>query len=482
MEDELEPMSPTAQYLKSSSLSLAIIGVLESETPIDDSMLMPFIKDDFLPLNSRFSSVVVITKNEGTRKWKKVEVNLNDHVKIPIFPSGMSIEYYDKCFTEYLSQIGTQQFPQNKPFWEIHIIKYPTKNAAGNIIFKLHHSLGDGYSFMSALLSCLKRTENPLLPLSFPSRQSNSRPNNNINRGDGSFGSVSKFLTKLLGTDFGWNIFMSHLIEDDKSSIRSGGDGVEFRSFVTSTITFSMDQIQEIKSRLQVTINDVITGVIFFGTRIYMQESRNTNEKSGEEKCTALVLLNTREMGGYKPVKEMIKEDAKMPWGNRLTFLPIPLPKLENPIEIIKKAREKIKKQRKSNTVNVTSQLLQLIGEVRGPEATGNYIHKLLKNASMTISNMIGPVEKMELASHPIKGLYWTLSGPPQSLTITMVSYLKNLRVAITVEKNFIDLDKFKSCIYHAFNEISRAALDSRMSKQQVSKNHTFRNEAPSRL
>ncbi|KAL3848838.1 hypothetical protein ACJIZ3_010720 [Penstemon smallii] len=460
----LEPMSPTAQYLKSSSLSLAIIGVLESETPIDDSMLMPFIKDDFLPLNSRFSSVVV-TNNEGTKTWKKVEVNLNDHVKIPIFPSGMSIEYYDKCFTEYLSQIGTQQFPQNKPFWEIHIFKYPTKNAAGNMIFKLHHSLGDGYTMMGTLLSCLKRVDNPMLPLSFPSRQSNSRPNAR-GRGNSFLANVAKFVRGISYTayDLGWSIFKSSFVEDDKSPIRSGEDGVEFRSFVTSTITFSMDQIKEIKNELKVTVNDVITGIIFMGSRIYMQES--SNEKSGEEECTALVVLNTRATGGYKPVKEMIKQDAKMPWGNRIAFLPIPVPKLttselENPIEFVTKAHEKIKRQRKPSTVYVTTQLLELIGKIRGPEAAGRYMQRSLKNASMTISNMIGPLEQMALANHPIKGLYWVLSGAPQNLSITVVSYLGMLRVGITVEKDFMDLDRFKTCIEYAFEAISKATIDS---------------------
>jgi len=58
--------------------------------------------------------------------------------------------------------------------WEIHIIKYPTSHAARNVIFKLHHSLGDGFSLMGALLSCLQRVDNPSLPLTFPSIQSHT--------------------------------------------------------------------------------------------------------------------------------------------------------------------------------------------------------------------------------------------------------------------------------------------------------------------
>ena len=60
------------------------------------------------------------------------------------------------------------------------------------------------------------------------------------------------------------------------------------------------------------TLNDVITGIIFFGTRLYMQSSSKKNNAHS----TALVLLNTRNIGGYKSVKEMVKPDAESPWGN----------------------------------------------------------------------------------------------------------------------------------------------------------------------
>ena len=47
-----------------------------------------------------------------------------------------------------------------------------------------------------------------------------------------------------------------------------------------------------------------------------------------------------------------------------------------------------------------------------------------------------------------------------QSLTITMVSYMGNLRVAIGSEKGFLDPDKFKSCVINAFEMTLQAAHD----------------------
>jgi hypothetical protein len=60
-DDEIEePVSPTGQYLNSSSLSVCILGVLESEIPIDDKQTMSLLQDVFLPINTRFSSIMVI--------------------------------------------------------------------------------------------------------------------------------------------------------------------------------------------------------------------------------------------------------------------------------------------------------------------------------------------------------------------------------------------------------------------------------------
>ncbi|PIN14797.1 hypothetical protein CDL12_12571 [Handroanthus impetiginosus] len=503
-EGEVLPMSPSSQYLKSSALSLTILAVLELQFPFDDSMFMSLLKEVFLPINPRFSSIMV-TERKGVKKWKKVEVNLKDHVYTPIFPSNMSIEYYDECFTEYLSKVSMEQLPQNRPFWEIHILKYPTKNAASNLIFKPHHSLGDGYSLMGALLSCVQRIDNPLMPLTFPSRQSCARPNDNFPL----FRWVPRFFTGVVHTayDFGSSLFkstlvkddkspvrsggqgvefrpivtitttfcidqikqiktslkVSTLVKDDKSPVRSGGQGVEFRPIVTITTTFCIDQIKQIKTSLKVTINDVITGVIIFGTRLYMQKTREGSERA---RSTALVLLNTRAVQGYKSVDEMVKPGSKMPWGNRFAFLQVSMPRMtdeeqQNPLIFVKKPRRMIKRQRNSAAVYLTGQFLNLIRKIRGPEATARYIHGTLKNTSMAISNMMGPVEQMALANQPVKGLYFVVAGPPQSLSVTMISYVGKLRIAVTVEKGFIDQNKLKSCIEYAFEVIYKAALES---------------------
>lgn len=180
-------------------------------------------------------------------------MNIKDHIKIPLFPSGMPPNNNAKYLDDYISYTAMEKLPKNKPLWEIHIVNYPTSNdTAGTLIFKLHHSLGDGFSLVGALLSCLQRADNPSLPLTFPTaplrltRDEDSNSNGNL------FNKLSKFFSVVRNTvsDFCTSIVKSSFLEDDKSPIRSGDVGVEFRPITTATTTFSLDRIKQIKTSM----------------------------------------------------------------------------------------------------------------------------------------------------------------------------------------------------------------------------------------
>lgn len=55
----LEAVSPYGHYLKSSALYVSIIGVFESEVPINLTHFMSWLQDVFLPSHPRFSSLMV---------------------------------------------------------------------------------------------------------------------------------------------------------------------------------------------------------------------------------------------------------------------------------------------------------------------------------------------------------------------------------------------------------------------------------------
>ncbi|KAL7000426.1 hypothetical protein U1Q18_001576 [Sarracenia purpurea var. burkii] len=266
MEMSEEPVSPTAQYFNSSALSVSIVGVLEFHVPIRESHVFTFVRDVFLPINPRFSSLMV-TDKDGAKHWKKVKVNLKDHVIVPVFlPANSPDFFYDDQFDDYLSQIAADQLPQSRPLWEIHIVKYRTRNAAGHLIFKLHHALNDGFSIMGALLSCLQRVDDPSLPITFPTLRTKSS-SDGAGENEGILRSLSRIFARLVHTvsDFGWSVLKSGFVEDDRTTIRSGIAGDEFRPVAVTTITFSLDHIKRIKFNLR-----VVRFLILFGGPFYV--------------------------------------------------------------------------------------------------------------------------------------------------------------------------------------------------------------------
>ncbi|XP_077252272.1 wax ester synthase/diacylglycerol acyltransferase 4-like [Tasmannia lanceolata] len=457
-EEGVEPVSPTGQYFNSSALSVSILGVFESEIPIEDSLTMVLLRDVFLLINPRFSSIMVKDEN-GVPQWRRVKVKLEDHVKTPIFPDGLSPESYDEYLDEYLSKIALEQLPQSRPLWDVHIIKYPSSNAAGTLVIKLHHAMGDGFSLMGAIFSCVKRADDPSLPLTFPPQMKVPHDKGELNI----FRSVPRFLSVISNTvyDFVWSLMKSSVVEDDKTTIRSAVDGVEFLPMTISTVSFSLDHIQQIKSKLGATVNDVVSGIVFYGIQLYVQSEGSPCHAS---RVTALVLLSTRMISGYQSVEEMTKPDAKSAWGNQFGFIHVAVPpcadvEKADPLGFVYYAKEVVKRKRSSLAVYLTGRLLETVRRLRGFEVTAQYMHTTLRNTSMTISNLVGPMEQMGIANHPCKGLYFMMCGVPQSLTITLISYNGTLRMALGMEKGFINPKLLTSCIERALERISEAAL-----------------------
>ncbi|CAN0896815.1 Wax ester synthase/diacylglycerol acyltransferase 4 [Linum grandiflorum] len=467
------PLSPLGVYFHSKSMQMSTIAVLEMEEPIPHSDVVSILNTVLLPVHPRFSSVIE-TGEDGEQRWKKVEINVKDHIRTAVFPPGKSPEYYDNCFQDYLSNLSAEQFPETRPLWEIHFFKYPTTTAAGNLIFKIHQALGDGYSLMAVLFSCFKRFDDPSLPLTFPNirirRQDDDVEGGRRMKPAAIF---SRTLSAALNTvaDMWLSFSKAKVAADDISPIRSGEIGVGYRPISAATMTFSLDQIKEMKNRLGVTVNDIMTSIVFLGTRMYMQEMKPGSENID---ATAIVLLNTRMLRSYNSIKDMIKLDTKSPWGNRLAFLYITLPKLMVPrndtenwtttmqrrsLEFLKASRTIIQNKRSSIAIHLNAKILHLYEKLKGSEAASRYVYLAVKNTSMAISNMIGPTEKMTLADHHVKGMYFLVAGNPQNLTVTMVSYMGQMRVIVGAEKDFIDPNKLKSCIQTAFDLLLKSTI-----------------------
>lgn len=119
------------------------------------------------------------------------------------------------------------------------------------------------------------------------------------------------------------------------------------------------------------TINDAITGIIFYGIRLYMQ---NIDYRSRALNTTALVIANTRKVKGYQRVQDMFKT-AKGDWGNQITYYHVSVPKLQDipissPLQFVRKAHTSIKRKKSSYAPPLITKLLRMKNKLEGPEVS----------------------------------------------------------------------------------------------------------------
>ncbi|KAJ4965603.1 hypothetical protein NE237_017452 [Protea cynaroides] len=452
-EELLPPLSPLSQSFNTPIMPFTIIVVLEFEKPFNKSQIIEILRDLLIPISPRFSCII-FTDNDGVKRWKKVDLTIEDHIIIPTFPSGSSSlqDCNDKHFFEYLSQISMDQLPQNQPPWEVHAIMYPTSNATMSLVFRLNHALGDGYSLMSTLFSSFKRVDDPLLPITFPVASSSSPSSyGRMN----SLSKVSSFISRCVNTvsDSIMTLLQGMFLEDDKTVIRSVTPRLEFVPRTILSVTFDLDEIRQVKNIVGGTVNDVIIGLISFTIRLYMQKLESV---SGNKRVSALVMMNMRMLKGYQNVEDLSKANE---WGNQFGLLIISLPlfsdsKNVSPLEFIIQAKKEMRKKMNLASIHFSAILMNILKNIMGSKAVAGLMYSTGKNTSLGISNIIGPMQKVALADNPLNGFYFTVGGVPQSLNFTVMSYMGKLRVITISQKGFIDSELLISCMKEAYGNI----------------------------
>ncbi|KAI3951655.1 hypothetical protein MKW92_023215 [Papaver armeniacum] len=453
----LPPLSPLGSYINTEKLQFYIVGVLELENSFSESQTLDFLRDDFIPINTRFSSMI-LTDEKGVQRWKKIDTIPENHLIIPTFsPSSEDQQLYDEQVHNYLAKINLKPFPEHLSPWDVHLITYPTTNAKTTLVFNLHHALGDGYSIMGALFSIFKSSANPNYPLRFPTASSR------MNEVKTNYSKISGLVTKAKNTltDFTKNGLGAYIWKDSETVIRSTTPRVEYEPISITSVTTSMDYIRDIRSKVGgYTVNDITTGWISYGLHLYMKKLGESGD--GSSRCTALVVMNMRMYRGFKSIEEMLKANI---WGNHFGLLSVSLPSFVSddmesvdPLDYIVQAKEEMLRKANSFGAFFTSKLLHYMGKVTGPEGPANFIYSNVRNKSIMISNMCGPVEKAAVAGNALKGFYFIIPGMPQSLTFTIVSYMGKLRLVTTSEKGFIDAKLMNSCLKEAFQKMYSAA------------------------
>ncbi|XP_078443075.1 wax ester synthase/diacylglycerol acyltransferase 5-like [Wolffia australiana] len=443
-----EPVSPAGRFFLRPEMDQVINCIVGFDNPID----VPSIKAEFQRTLLRYHprlSCLLVKDAKGREHWSPFsKVDINDHV---IVVDDAEDDGRVETFVEdYVAGLAVSSpLDINKPLWEIHLI--PTRRAG---ILRLHHALGDGTALMSLFLASCERADDPSKPVTVPDGR---RPK--------PVGFVA-LLWKAIKVAFFSLIFAVDMllraawVKDDPNPI-TGGAGVELWPRRMCTVTFDLDDIKIIKNRSSATVNDVLVAIIASGLAKYFKLKPSKHSRD-DVRITGLSMVNTRKTPGLQDCFRKIKE-GKADWGNRFGFFLLPIwlqNNVHDPIEHVRQAKNILGIKKQSLEAHFSYTAGAIIMALLGPKIATLINYRIVCNTSFTLSNIVGPSEKVMFAKNPLKYLRVTASSLPHALTLHLISYNGKADLQILLAKDIIhDMETLAKCFEDAFKEMMLVSI-----------------------
>ncbi|KAM7260495.1 hypothetical protein ACFE04_016236 [Oxalis oulophora] len=266
-EDESgQPLSPVARFCHERRNNLYTIAIIGFDTKINPDVIKANIR--FMLKHPRFSSLQV-TDDNGVMRWVPTKaVDINNHILAPEVNESPD----DNFVGNYISNLTKSTINNSMPMWDFHILNIKTSDAESIAIFRVHHSIGDGLSLMSILLSSSLHQNSAPEALEPVNRARKNVPKHNSR--------MSELFVKFLSFFIvAWNTMVDMVSyistpwssPDTQTPLK--GTSSRFHRSYGRRIAYrlvQLDDIKLIKNVMGVTVNDVVVGVIQGGMSRYL--------------------------------------------------------------------------------------------------------------------------------------------------------------------------------------------------------------------
>ncbi|KAL7224221.1 hypothetical protein ACSBR1_025646 [Camellia fascicularis] len=396
--DDGQPLSPLAHVFHEPGSNLYVIAIFGSKTKVNLDEAKPKLVDALLK-HPRFSSLQVLDKESGKLKWVATELNVDDHIVVPELDQNM--ESPDKFVEDYICNLTKTDVDKTKPLWDLHFLDIKTSESECVVVYRVHHSIGDGTSLMAILLACCRKFSDPEALPSIPVMKKSSLIKNF------GFWSVLQLV---------WNT----IIGDTETPIKAS-QRVEKNARRIIRRTVNLDDVKLIKKAMNVTINDVVLGVAQAGLSRYLNrrygeiiDKRPNEEKNYLPKnirLRAIFYFNLRPLWGIEAFSDMMEKGNPVKWGNKIGYVvfPFTIGFREDPLDYVREAK-----------------------------VAGHLDYKVFSNTTLWFSNVSGTGDEIEFAGHEISFYAPTCYGQPNALMIHVVSYVNKFIFIISAEEETI--------------------------------------------
>ncbi|OEL13222.1 O-acyltransferase WSD1 [Dichanthelium oligosanthes] len=372
---------------------LYVVAAIGLATPLNLPVFRAGLEAQ-LARNPYFRSIQV-TDKDGTPRWVRTTVNMDNHiVVVPRLELDETDADPDKAVEDYLSSLSTLPMDHTRPPWEFHFLDVRTSEAASIVVLRMHHALADGMSLITLLVSSSRSAADPAKPMPVPPPP--ARRAGAIYAPPPSTGALVWIWSYLL---LAWHTLVDVaafvatilFLRDPHTLFKRVDNGEPQRPMRFIHRSFSLDDVKFIKNAMNCMDVDMI--------------------ESG-------------------------KSDA-VRWGNRLGYilLPFHLAMRDDPLEYVRKAKRIIDRKKSSLEMIVVHMAIDITFKIFGPKAGAYIFNNVLRNTTVTFSNLIGPPEQIELCGHPVAYIAPSVYGLQQALTVHYQSYSNTIKVILAVDE-----------------------------------------------
>lgn len=395
-------------------------------------------------------------EKDARPKWVRTAVNLDDHIIVPgLDAAAAKSGGPDKALEDYVSSLSARPMDQSRPLWELHVLDFPTAEAAASLVLRVHHSVGDGVSMLSLFMACTRSAADPgALPSLPPARRVvRARPLQSRSSGASALDALAALAAWVLSLlVLAWHTAVDVLcfvatatsLVGDAPTVLKGKEGTEFapRRFVNRTL--GLDDIKCVKNAMSCTVNDVLLGITSAALSRYYFRRRGESD-SGSVTVRSAVLVNLRPTPGIQALASMMEssKDNGASWGNKLGYMLIPfhLARHDDPMEYVREAT-KVARRKKSSLESVfTFWSGDMVLKLLGIKAAAALCYGMFVNTTLSFSNMIGPTEQVLFCGNPIVYIAPSTYGHPHALTVHYQSYVNTVKLVLSVDE-----EQFPDC------------------------------------
>uniref|UniRef100_A0ACD5TRW9 Uncharacterized protein n=1 Tax=Avena sativa TaxID=4498 RepID=A0ACD5TRW9_AVESA len=432
-----EPMSPTGRLME--DIGIHIVAILGLGKPLDLPVFRAGIEADLLPRYPRFSCIQIMNNSTGGKpRWERTTVNVDDHIIIPrVDPTAVASDP-EKAVEDYMAALTMVPMDRRRPLWEFHFLDFPTSKAASTMVLRIHHSIGDGMSFMTLFVASSSSTADPSRQAAMPPppRRTGAiyqrRPRPPLSSGKALLGWFFSYLVLAWHTLVDSVLLVATILflSDPRTMFMraSGSHKAHHRKrFVHRSLR--LDDVKLIKTAINCTINDVLVGVTSAAlSRYYF---RNSGDIKTKKICLrSFLLVNTR------PVSNRQTYVTKVETGNRFSSLicPFQIGVHDDLFEHVRKAKRDMDRKKSSLEVKLIQVFGDFFVKYLSVKIGACILRLFLTRTTIMLSNVLGPAELITLCGHPVVFMAGSIYGQPQALTVHYENYGNTIEITLAVD------------------------------------------------